>query len=285
MAGWREKSPLCSLADWFPNYVAAELEEARSLRHQSRETSWTDRMLLELRKLRDPRIIVQNSNERLTGADMDWHFVSANGRRHLHLAVQAKILHYTMVRAPLRYGDLAYPNRTGRQSRQLTNYARRQGRKGLNTYPLYLFYNPASVSNWATFCSPGISLANAYRIRHHLDTMQRRSTDSKVPLQATEFGVIEPLMFCLHRIFCEPSDFMPGPDDVAAALAEIDIQIGHISPGRQRPPIPEAGEKVPREILRIVDLMRDGMSHAAKFDSGDDGPRERPRVIFIGGDS
>ncbi|WP_375336182.1 DUF6615 family protein [Novosphingobium sp. NBM11] len=40
------RSALCAFADWFPGVVASELEQAKSLHHQSRETSWTDRMLL-----------------------------------------------------------------------------------------------------------------------------------------------------------------------------------------------------------------------------------------------
>ena len=125
-----EKSSLCAFADWFPGVVASELEQARSLGHQSRETSWTDRMLLELKKLRDPRILVQASKESKTGADMDWHFVRHDGQRYLHLTVQAKILHYTRPRTPDRYDDLAYPNRSGKQSRQLTSFAHRQTRLG-----------------------------------------------------------------------------------------------------------------------------------------------------------
>lgn len=277
------KSPLCAFADWFPNQVAAELEQARLLLHQSRETSWTDRMLLELRKLRDPRIVVQNSNERVTGADMDWHFVRYDGRRHLHLAVQAKILHYTAVRTPHRYGELAHPKRTGRQSRQLTNYARRQLKAGGNTFPMYLFYNPASVARWHRFCSPGVTLASAYRIKHHLDSARKSSTDNKVPLPALEFGAVAPLMFCLHRIFCGPVGPVPDPDEVAGALSAIEAGIAGRTKRGPRPPRPRAGEHLPEDIRHIVSRMRDGVAGTSLFDGDDFKRPDRPRVIFLGG--
>jgi hypothetical protein len=276
------KSPLCGLADWLPSLVAAELEEARTLAHQSRETSWTDRMLLELKKLRDPRIIVQNSNERVTGADMDWHFVRHDGRRHLHLAVQAKILHYTTTRVPHRYGELAHPKRSGRQSRQLTNYAKRQLRAGLNTFPLYLFYNPASVWHAGWGCSPGITLAGAYRVRHHLDRARRGTTDNRVPLQAVEFSAARPLMFCLHATFCQPNHAIPSPDEVAKALAAVDTRIGRGTIRGPRPPILAAGALIPRDIELITRVMRDAPSDSAFLENPDFGSPERPRVIFLG---
>ena len=284
MLGQRQHSALCSFADWFPSLVAGELEQARALSHQSRETSWTDRMLLELKKLRDPRIVVQNSNERVTGADMDWHFVRRDGRRHLHLAVQAKILHYTRVRAPYRYDELAYPNHSGRQSRQLTNFASKQSKQGFNTFPLYLFYNPASALAWPIPCSTGVTLASAYRIAHHLNVARRLSSDNKVSLQALEFETVEPLMFCLHSIFCSNGETIPDPDKVARSLADIDAEKREITIDGPRPPRPEAGERVPPDIERIISRMRDGDSDAALKD-GDEKPLSRPRIIFLSDDS
>lgn len=277
-------SALCAFADWFPILVAGELEQARTLNYQSRETSWTDRMLLEVKKLRDPRNVVKNSNERVTGADMDWHFVRRDGRRHLHLAVQAKILHYTRPRAPHRYEELAYPDRSGRQSRQLTKFARTQLKQGFNTFPLYLFYNPASAVAWPIPCSPGITHASAYRIAHHLNVARQSSSDSKVSLQALEFETVEPLMFCLHSIFCSYDETIADPDQVAQSLAIIDAEKRENTIGGPRPPRPEAGEQVPPDIERIIGRMRDG-DRAAAFKDEDEKPLMRPRVIFLSGDA
>ena len=285
MVAGGEKSALCAFADWFPTLVAGELEQARALRHQSRETSWTDRMLLELKKLRDPRIFVQDSNERVSGADMDWHFVSHDGQRHIQLAVQAKILHYTKVRTPYRYDELAYPKRSGRQSRQLTNYARRQIKnRGISTYPLYLFYNPSSVEEWPCFCSPGITLASAYRMAHHLNASRKFSIDNKVSLQAIEFETIEPLMFCLPSIFCSDFANIPDPDDVANALALIDAEKRAITIDGPRPPLPKAGSRIPEEIGHIVGLMQERMADRLFADGDDLKSPERPRVIFMSGE-
>jgi hypothetical protein len=279
-----ERSALCAFADWFPGVVASELEQAKSLYHQSRETSWTDRMLLELKKLRDPRIVVQGSNERLTGADMDWHFVRRDGQRHIHLAVQAKILHYTKPRTPDRYDDLAYPKRSGKQSRQLVNYARKRLREGIATYPLYLFYNPASATNWPLLTSPGITLASGFRIAHHLTTSFRMSRDRKVALEATEFETIEPLMFLLSDIFCCEITDVPDPDNVAFALGNIEDEMHAITINGPRVPTPGASELVPQDIKFIVDRLRDDVSASMEFEGGDGLPLKRPRVIFVSGD-
>ncbi|MEN6541695.1 DUF6615 family protein [Parvibaculum sp.] len=281
MATGGARSPLCAFADWFPSQVAAELEQARTLKHQSRETSWTDRMLLELKKLRDPRIIVQNSNERVTGADMDWHFVDFGGR-HLHLAVQAKILHYTATQTPYRYGDLAYPDWTGGQSRQLTNFARRQLRGGFSTFPLYLFYNPAVIAPWPWSCASGIMLASGYRIRDHLDRERRNSATNKVPSQAVEFTKIRPLMFCLHAIFCQPKDVVPNPDEIAQALINVDDSIGGTIGRRSRRQL-SASDRVPDDIRRIARAMHDRTGDSSPIESDESGRIERPRVIFLSG--
>lgn len=279
----RSKSPLCAFASWFPARVGADLEEARALAYQSRETSWTDHMLLELKKLRNPHILVQNSNERVTGADMDWHFVSRNGRRHLHLAVQAKILHYTTVRAPYRYGELAYPDKTGRQSRQLTNFAKRQLAAGFATYPLYLFYNPSSVVPRSSACSPGVTLANAYRVRNHLDVARKKAGNGKVPLQDHEFWSVSPLMFCLHRIFCCSGDVIPSPDEVAQSLSLIDGRIGRSTNRRLRPPKPSAGGRVPADVELLLQAMMSGPVTSEQLENPDFRKPDRPRVIFLGG--
>jgi hypothetical protein len=215
---------------------------------------------------------------------MDWHFVRHDGRRHLHLAVQAKILHYTAARAPHRYGELAYPDRSGRLSRQLTNYARRQLRAGFNTFPLYLFYNTSSVVSGVWGCSPGVTLGSAYRIRHHLDCARRGASDGKVPLQAIEFDTVRPLMFCLHRIFCQPSRLIPGPDEVARALAGMDAMIGRRTVHGPRPPLPAAGDRVPQDIGLIAQVMRDSFGDSEFLENPDFGRPERPRVVFLGGD-
>lgn len=275
------KSSLCAFADWFPGLVGSELEQARALGHQSRETSWTDRMLLELKKLRDPRIFVQASKESMTGADMDWHFVREDGQRHIHLAVQAKILHYTRPRTPDRYDDLAYPNRSGKQSRQLTSFARRQMQQGYATYPLYLFYNPASANAWPIFCSPGVTLASGYRIAHHLTEARKLNVESKVSSQAIELETIEALMFCLHDIFCCDADDIPDPDDVVAALATIDAEKDEITHEGPRLPRPSAGERTPQDIEHIVGLMRDGSAENLGAELEEMKTPARPRIVFL----
>jgi hypothetical protein len=282
------KSRLCAFADWFPGFIGAQLEEAHSLRHQAREVGLTDHMLLELKKLRDHRIVVENSNEITTGADMDWFFVRADRGRSLHLTVQAKVLHYTRPRVPLRYDELAYPARSGRQAGRLTNFARRQSKAGLATYPLYLFYNPANANAWRgrLNCPSGVSLANGHRVRNHLVHARRASrfagAEDRVPWSAIELTAVRQMMFCLHPVFCSPSEAIPEPDEVASRLASVDRQMADRNEWSFRPPLPAAGDQVPKHVHRLIDLALSGRTIDDVAD-GDPQGLSRPRVTFISG--
>lgn len=269
-------SPLCLFAGLFPGTVGSELDDAKAVYHQARETSYTDRMFLELKKLRNPRIVVQGSNETSTGADMDWIFVRWDQRRHLQLTVQAKILHYTRPRTPPRYDELAYPPMApGRQARTLTRYAKAQCALGRAVYPLYLFYNPASLASRSWWPGDeGVTLANGYAISRHIE---RNRTGAKIANSALELSVTQPMTFPLPSIFCRPSHVIPEPDMVADAINAATAQQG---PGeRTRLPVCRADHRVPDDIANLV-RRTVALGSAEDFDTL---VADRPRVLFISG--
>lgn len=275
-------SPLCEFASWFPTLVGHELEVGRREGHQWRETSWTDRMLLELRKLRDPRIITKVSNEVVTGADMDWWFVRADGSRHICLTIQAKILHYgTANQALWAYPELRHPHGShGRQSRVLTATAMRQTKLGVATYPLYLFYNPASARPvpslfWPLPC--GAMLADGYWVASHLDAHR---TGGVIPRSATQLSSVGPLMFGLPQLLCRPSNDIPDPDEVVAALTLRVEALKSRATDKRRAPRrrPEAGDGVPAYIASLIDRARSGQPDRKESDA--DGPSHNT-IVFV----
>ncbi|WBT06367.1 hypothetical protein PFY01_01415 [Brevundimonas vesicularis] len=279
-------SALCELADWFPMQVAHEIEGARREGHQFRETTWTDRFILEVRRLRDPRIFVKTSHEAMTGADMDWWFIASDGSRHLRLSVQAKILHYMTKNSELwAYPELRHPNGAhGKQSRQLIRHARSEQKAGRATYPLYLFYNPVSTSHpWPLFYqSPGITLADGFWIAAHL---QAHRSGASIPIAPTRYSQLRDQMFGLPMVFCHSRD-VPGPDDVAEAINDANDMIWAGREARKRPrarPSPEDG--TPNHIWTLVQKMKHG-----DVDTGDDDDRGKtglwPRntVVFVASD-
>lgn len=271
-------SPLCLFSGLFPGTVGSELDDAKAVFHQARETSYTDRMLLELRKLRNPRIVVQGSKEILTGADMDWIFVRWDQRRHLQLTVQAKILHYTRPRTPPRYDELAYPPQApGRQARTLTRYAKSQCALGRAVYPLYLFYNPASVASSSWWPGDeGVTLANGYAISRHIE---RNRTGRKIANGTLDLSSIQPMTFPLPSIFCRPSHVIPEPDMVAAAINNANAAVQQRAAARTRLPICRADHHVPDDI---ADLVR-RTAVLGRVEDFDSPVADRPRILFVSG--
>ncbi len=271
-------STACQFAHWFSHTVAHDLEEARGEDHQWRETSWTDRMLLELKRLHDPHIVVRGSNERVTHADMEWWFVGERRATYLCITMQAKILHYTQ-KDPKSwlYGEIAHPSKSqGRQAIELVKHAERQTRAGRAMLPLYLFYNPSAVDTiderTARIRGAGVMLAFARDIRNHL---LARKTGKAVPINAKRFVAIRPFQFPLSSLLCLPGD-IPGPAEVAGRLNRIDEIFSRFGPRRPASKIKvDVGRDLPRDICRIM------LGERAQA-IGDDEPRSPvpDRVFF-----
>jgi hypothetical protein len=204
--------------------VARELEDARILKHQFRETTWTDRMLLEINRLRDPRLLAVKSHEILTGGDMDWWFVRADGSSSFRLTVQAKILHYAQNDPQLwHYEDLAHPRgNPGLQSRTLVGNARRENRAGRSCYPFYIFYNPGAVSPLPRRMTPpafnGVSVLDGYATTAHIGANKTART---FPISAKRYDALSPMMFSLHELLCAGEGDIPWPEDMADRAAML----------------------------------------------------------------
>lgn len=259
--------------------VAHELEEARLVDHQSRETSWTDRMLLELKRLRDPRIIAVTANEKVTGGDMDWWFV--RGKTGFCMTIQAKILHYRQQASWLwHYEDLAHSARNpGSQSRTLTGHARNESRAGRSRYPYYLFYNPSALLlpqvNPHSRLLSGVTVIDGYVVAHHI--ARNLLAKSRFPIDAKRYTVLQPWMMTLHDLLCTPFDDVPGPEKMMETVNDAWHQIRAQDPSlrRGRRLLPALTPSLPREIIRIIERGGDR-------DFPDDGVvLERDTVIFL----
>ena len=265
--------------------VAKELEEARLLGHQSRETSWTDRMLFELKRLRDPQVVAVTSNERVTGADMDWWFVRRQSNVNFHLTIQAKILHYKQASPKLwHYEDLAHPVKApGLQSRTLVRHARQMLRAETPVYPFYIFHNPEAVRPSAQFqwlpSGNGVTVLDGFvvasHIAHHIQTRA-------LPIAAKRHVVLSPMMESLHYLLCSGLNDVPDPEVVKDRVEEHYRRIGRELelPYMVRRVKPALGKQLPSSIRSIV--SRSGGDDRVRDDLPDD---EVPRdtIVFISG--
>lgn len=242
--------------------VARELEEARLLDHQSRETTWTDRMLLELKRMRDPRIIAVTSNEKLTGGDMDWWFV--RGRTGFCVTIQAKILHYLQQDSLLwHYKDLVHPaSAPGLQSRTLVGYARSESRAGRPRYPYYLFYNPGAALSPPFYAHhnllAGVTAIDGYAVAYHI--ARNLTAAPRYPIAAKRYTTLQPLMMTLHNMLCDPFNDVPSPESMMATVDDAWrwLRTDDLIPIKSRRLRPLAIQHLPPEITRLIAGARHG---------------------------
>lgn len=240
-------------------------------------------MLRRLRALRDPRILVQASNEAVTAADMDWWFIDRASGSHFGLALQAKILHYHQRNSALwGFDELAHPRGTpGAQARKLIGYASGARKTGTMIYPLYLFYNcdqsvPPDTS-YPAHCH-GANVANGYAVARHI---RLNVSGSSFPAHARRFTTLAPMMMPLPYLLCAlGSGEVPRPLDVALLLridrerlpgssTELNVDLRAI-------PRPRVGDGIPQSVERIL-------ARAGRDGSGDDPPL-RSTVVFLSGE-
>ena len=269
---------ICNFAKCFSLLVGVELEEARQLDHQSRETSWTDRMLLELKRLRDSRIVAVTSNEKTTGGDMDWWFVNRKVGANFCLTVQAKILHYSR-KDPLLwlYEELAHPaHKPGKQSQTLVSHTWRMRRKGMSNYPYYIFYNPAGANSLLSSCmpsGPGVTAIDGFAVAAHI---RQHVALGGFPVQQKRLSTIGPMMVGLPDLLCFQPNKIPTPEEVANRVDDI-WRKGLLSGAwpaatRRRRPVVES--ELPQAIGRLIET-REGTLDPAE------GLVERDTVVFV----
>ena len=263
--------------------VAKELEEARLLGHQYRETSWTDRMLFELKRLRDPRVVTVTSNERVTGADMDWWFVRRGSSVNFCLTIQTKILHYKQADARLwHYEDIAHPtNAPGLQSRILVRYARKMQRAGTPAYPYYFFYNPEAIGSSRSFnwlpSDGGITIIDGFVAASHI---AQHIGAENFPITAKRHAALQPMMASLTDLLCRSFNGVPDPEEIADRVESLRNRVGRRMelPRTVRRVKPALGKQLPSHIREIV-------ARSARSPGSDDSPLEeavvRNTVVFI----
>lgn len=255
--------------------------EARLVDHQSRETSWTDRMLLELKRMRDPRIIAATSKEKLTGGDMDWWFV--RGTVGFCITIQAKILHYRQQDSLLwHYEDLAHPaSAPGLQSRTLVGYARSESRAGRPRYPYYLFYNPSEALSRPVLGYPkslsGVTLIDGYAVANHI--ARNLTSNARFPISAKRFTTLQPCMMTLHELLCVSRDDIPDPQVMISVVdnAWRQLRASDLIPKNARRMLPATMQSLPPEIMHIIER------HSDRDFPDDDHGLARDTIIFLSG--
>jgi hypothetical protein len=275
-------SIMCNFATWFSLLVGTELEEARLLDHQSRETTWTDRMLLELKKLRDPRILALSSNEKATGGDMDWWFVNPASNASFCLTVQAKILHYLQRNPDLwHYEEIAHPrDDPGRQSRTLVQYARDQCGAGFGYYPYYIFYNPSSapaIPSRTAWPGEAVTLVDGFVVADHIST---HITASGLPIPAKRYSALVDRMVSLPEFLCSCVTGIPSPEEIVERINDLrdEIRFGDEADVEPDPFRARVSDALPFPISRMVERRTRYTDHA------EDIIVLRDTVVFVSGD-
>jgi len=275
-------SIMCNFATWFSLLVGNELEEARLLGHQSRETTWTDRMLLELKKLRDPRILAFASNEKVTGGDMDWWFVNPVSNASFCLTVQAKILHYLQQNPDLwHYEEIAHPrDDPGRQSRMLVDHARDHCAAGLGYYPYYIFYNPSSapaIPLRTAWPGEAVTLVDGFVVADHIST---HITASGFPIPAKRYSALVGGMVSLPEFLCSCVAGIPSPEEIVGRINDLrdEFRFGDETDVDPDPFQARVSHALPSAIRHMVERRTRYIDHA------EDIVVPRDTVVFVSGE-
>jgi hypothetical protein len=273
-------SSLCEFAHWFSSEVGKELAEGRQLCHQYRETTWTDRCLIELKKLRDRRIIVKASNERFTAADMDWWFVNRQTGTSFCLRLQAKILHYRAKDPALwDYNELTHPRQNpGKQSRTLIASATSAGSQGY-IYPYYLFYNP-NAGGHKSLHTGGITVMDGFAVSDHIAKyLKTKNSASPKGISNPEkhFKVLAPSMIRLSELLCVGNNSIPYPEEIAEKVGQARRTFNELRKVRLRGVSPRPSASIPAWITRLMEMQE-------VIDEPEEKRSTRDVVIFASGE-
>lgn len=157
---------LCDFSRRFPELAAEVLERDRHKRRNFREESVTDLLMAALIGFEPFGIRVDFPDEKTTGADMDWEFVSLhpiNGNTYFRLYIQAKraICTKSLKLPKWHYRELDHesPKGSGKGSQAATLVAAAAAEP--SCCPLYMFYHPQSALDSATGLLPAVEGVNA----------------------------------------------------------------------------------------------------------------------------
>lgn len=255
---------LCQLAHHFPPFVESFLERSRPLRRRFREESVTDLLMGSLITTGGRRIIVEFPDEPVTGADMEWNFVNPDDGTFFRMLLQAKQCYGGgSVWTRHGYKELLHQSGSGRklQASVLCDTAR----AATATYPLYIFYNPASTceaARGAGFTAvTGASLADGYLI----EGLVRGATTRALRTGNKSLKAIAPLLFPLTDLFCPQAVLATGPQAFAPGAPAFPLAVG-IAGGRPvlGVPVPPTPAAIRQRIVAAREaLAKTGIKETA----------------------
>jgi hypothetical protein len=259
---------LCQLAYQFPQFVEGFLERSRRLRRRFREETVTDLLMGSLITAGGRRIIVEFPDEPVTGADMEWNFANPDDGSFFRILLQAKQC-YGEGGIWTRHGykELLHTagSSTKLQAVALCDTARAQAA----TYPLYIFYHPASTCAAADAAGltavTGASFADGYLI----ERLVTAATTRTLRTRNKSLKTIAPLLFPLINLFCPPTVLVNGPQSFAPGLLMLPMAIGREG-GRTvlGTPVPPTPSVIRNRIAASVEAMAESGKTAATELSG-----------------
>lgn len=238
---------LCKFANEFPRFVSQFLQREERLKRRFREETITDIMMASLISVGQPLVFVEFPDESVTGADMEWNFVSPHTPSFFRILVQAKRA-FGEGKSWKRhsYRELFHVSGSRLQAETLCDSAR----NGSATYPLYIFYHPSHTCELAAkagFSSVlGVNLADGFVIEKFVKTNKKRSGNNSL-------GKIQPHLFPLSSLFC-PENFVPlGPMAYSGSGSRL-VVLNRNGIGVPIPPNPAAIRN------RLIEVRRESMS-------------------------
>jgi len=218
----------CQFAREFPPFAAELLDRGARRKRAIREDTITDLFVAATVPLASFNVFVDFSEERRTGADMEWWFYSMEPRGLLRIIVQAKKIHGKGANwKRLSYRELAHPDNSGRQFDDLVAEVRSSS---VPTYLLYAFYNTERACSLANSSSgplvEGVSLADGRDVGKIVaDIVAQKSREAR------SLKRLRPLFFPLTHIFCRGRRFpVPFARFPAGSEAPIAFLVPHFEP-------------------------------------------------------
>lgn len=294
---------LCDFAAQFPEFVANLLDRDKSLSRNFREETITDLLLAALVPLRRYGVIADHSEEPTTGADLEIWFVDEISDSYLALLIQSKRLNCATTKwKTYSYRELAHPNGTGQQAKDLLTAKHWTGEE---LFPLYAFYNPGFACRAARAEGArrlaGVNLADGMTICHLVEQGVRVRNRSYKRL-----GTLHQHFFLFSDLFCNLGDSplltgpvaeefigraihlrlsgtalevlrIPHPVSISAALAH-EIEQTRMPDIATNPPRPIVRQRIPADIRYAILSAREVATKQAEPERP---PRPRARIIFV----
>lgn len=221
---------LCEFANRFPQLLAELLERDRHLTRNFREETATDLLMMGLASLQPFGVRVDFPDETVTGADMDWIYVSpqdVGGGSYLRLMIQAKrskIATYKDGSTYWYYDHLDHGKPKGNQAQVLVNHAATNP-DGMDTLPIYMFYHPKAALQPAIGGLPAVEGVNIRLARDIVGTVNGgcKRKEKKVSFWRSGF-------MSLSDLLCWPMLPMPAPPVPAGGMRTEFLDVTGLEP-------------------------------------------------------